>query len=171
MMECDFLCFLNNYTLYNWVDLGACIFLIIFVVFGIMHGISGGISKLIAYLTTFAIALFIYKLLRNYIFESNVYSNQIISFVIAVIIGLFVGVMIGMLVAKYLRVIVSQPYDSIIGSIASFVCYSIILLAILFLLKIVPLVNTEKIREQSVVGKVGYTLLDNFLVEQEENVD
>lgn len=166
-MESTFFAFLGSLNFYNWVDIVVVIFAVIFAIYGIMHGITGGVSKLAAYLTTFGVGLWVYNLIRASWLVENTYPNKIGAFVISGIAGLIVGVCVGLLVAKCLRLIVSQPYDSIIGIFASLLCYSVILLAILFLLRLTPM-DTSKLREQTVVGMMGYAVLDGVMAESNQ---
>lgn len=165
-MDASIFAFLSGLSTYNWVDIVVVVGAVIFAVYGIMHGITGGISKLVAYLTTFGIGLWVYNLIRASWLVENTYPNKIGAFVIAGIAGLIVGVCVGLLVAKCLRLIVSQPYDSIIGIFASLVCYIIILLGVLFLLKLTPM-NTEALREKTMTGMMGYAILDGIMEESD----
>lgn len=170
MIDNSMFAFINNLSLHNWIDIVVLIFAIVFAIYGIMHGITGGVSKLAAYLTTFGVGLWIYNLIRSGWLVENTYPNKIGAFVIAGIGGLLVGVCIGLLVAKCLRLIVSQPYDAIIGVFASLVCYIVILLGILFLLRLTPM-NTNDLRSKTITGMMGYAILDGVMAEstQSEN--
>jgi uncharacterized membrane protein required for colicin V production len=162
--------FFENLSLYNWVDVIVVFIAIIFVIYGIMHGISGGISKLSAYLTTFGVGLWIYNFIRECWLVENTYPDKIGAFVLAGLAGLIVGVCIGLLVAKCLRLIVSQPYDSILGILGSLVCYSVIVLGVLFLLRLTPM-DVNKLREQSFTGMMGYAILDGVMAEEAQPVE
>ncbi|MBO7298692.1 MAG: CvpA family protein [Kiritimatiellae bacterium] len=164
MFANSFVAFFENLSLYNWIDILVVIIAIVFVIYGIMHGISGGISKLSAYLTTFGVGLWMYNFIRDGWLVDNTYPNKIGAFVLAGLAGLLIGVCIGLLVAKCLRIIVSQPYDAILGVLGSLICYCIIVLGVLFLLRLTP-TNTEKIKEQSFTGMMGYTILDGVMAE------
>lgn len=159
--------FLENLSLYNWIDIGVVVIAVVFAIYGIMHGISGGISKLSAYLTTFGVGLWVYNFIRDGWLVEDTYPNKIGAFVLAGLAGLIIGVCIGLLVAKCLRLIVAQPYDSILGILGSLVCYSIIVLGVLFLLRLTPM-DINKIREQSFTGMMGYTILDGVMTEAEQ---
>lgn len=163
-----FLDFFNKLTFFNWVDIVVLILAVAFIIYGAMQDISGIISKLLSYLGAFAIGLWIYTTIRESWLIEKTYENQIGAYIISGILALIIGVGICWLLTKSLRLIVSQPYDSIIGAIASFVCFAVLFLAVLFLLKITPL-DITNFRDESISGRVGYSVLDSLLAEPEIN--
>lgn len=157
--------FLGNLSMYHWLDIVVVGVAIFFIILGIVRGISGSIAKVSAYLTTFALGMWCYNTIRASWLTANTYPSKIGAFVIAGLIGLAVGVAVGLLVAKCLRLIVVQPYDSILGIFTSLFCYSVILLFVFFVLKLTP-VNVNEIRQNSFSGMMGYAILDAFLLEE-----
>ena len=85
-----------------------------------------------------AITLLLYPFLKANLFTGSELPWKILAMVGAILVAAIVGLLVNHLTKKFLRIIVGQPADSIIGAIVSMLTTAIAIVVIFFFLHSLP---------------------------------
>lgn len=142
------------------IDVAVLVLLIVFCIAGSVRGFAGECARLLAIGSGVAVTSLLYPVLRALVFSGPEIPWKILSMAGAVAAAALVGVLVHWLSRKFLRIIIGQPADSIIGAVFAMITTAITLLVILFFLHSMPhsgIHNT--IFEASVSGRISEPLI------------
>lgn len=142
------------------VDVAVLILLIVFCIAGSVRGFAGECARLLAIGSGVAATILLYPLLRASVFSGPEIPWKILSMAAAVAAAALTGVLVHWLSRKFLRIIVGQPADSIIGAVFAMVTTALTLLVILFFLHGLPHAGLyDAVFRESITGRISEPLI------------
>ena len=165
----------NAVSAANVVDVAVLILLFIFCIGGTMRGLAGELARLLGLSTSVAAGILFYPVAREHLVPGDEMSWVVLAAAGAVVAAAIIGTAVYWVVRKFLKVIIGQPADSIIGGVFATMTTAIVLLIALFFAYSVP---HEKLRatlyEESISGRLSEPIIEYLRgkmdVQQQEEV-
>lgn len=158
--------YLNMLALLEAINAAACldvaviVLLIVFCIAGSVRGFAGECARLLAMGSAVAVTIILYPILRAQVFSGPEIPWKILGMGGAIAAAAVMGVLVHWLSRKFLRIIVGQPADSIIGAVFAMVTTATTLVVILFFLYSLPHGGIhDTVFEASVTGRVAKPLI------------
>ena len=142
------------------IDVLVIVLLIIGLICGAYYGLAHECARLFAFTVGITVAFqagpFINKL-----FPQDKLTWEIIALALILALALIVGVIIAFVTRRFLRLLIGQPMDGILGAVATLLTTGIIIFVIFFFLYQVPVEKVKTIVfEDSVAGKTAQPLIE-----------
>lgn len=103
----------------DWIDLVCAVFLGISVLVGAVRGLSGQVARLLALAAGLSAAVALHPVVRTSFFSGSGRSEPVLALASAIVAGAVAGIAVRALVSRFIRLVVCQPGDSLIGAALS----------------------------------------------------
>ncbi len=160
LMDTHLIAMIDQITLAGCIDATAITLIVVFCIAGSVRGLAGECGRFFALATGIATTLVLYPLLKTHVFTGTELPWKILAMIGAILVAAVVGLLVNHITRKFLRIIVGQPADSIIGAIVSMITTAIAIVVIFFFLHSLP---NEEIRQtifqDSMTGRLSEPLI------------
>ena len=158
--EISFIAMIDQITAAGCIDATAIALIVIFCIAGSVRGFAGECGRFFALASGIAITLLLYPLLKTHVFDGSELPWKVLSMVGAILVAAIVGLLVNFLTKKFLRIIVGQPADAIIGAIVSMLTTSIAIVVACFFLYSLPNERIQKtLFQDSMTGRLSEPLI------------
>lgn len=151
----------NAVTAANVVDVAVLILLFIFCIGGTMRGLAGELARLLGISTSTAAGVLLYPLVREQLASGGEVPWVVLAAAVVIVVSAVIGAAVYSVVRKFLKVIIGQPADSIIGGVFATMTTAIVILIVLFFVYTVP---HEKLHttlyEESITGRLSKPIIE-----------
>lgn len=159
-MNTSLIAMIDQITAAGCIDATALTLIVVFCIAGSVRGLAGECGRFFALASGIAITLLLYPLLKTNIFAGSELPWKVLSMVGAILVAAIVGLLVNFLTKKFLRVIVGQPADAIIGAIVSMLTTSIAIVVLCFFLYSLPNERIQKtLFQDSITGRISEPLI------------
>lgn len=159
-MDTSLIAMIDQITTAGCIDATAITLIVVFCIAGSVRGLAGECGRFFALAAGIAITLVLYPILKAQIFTGAELPWKILAMVSALLVAAVVGLLVNHLTKKFLRIIIGQPADSIIGAIVSMLTTAGTIVVIFFFLHSLP---SEGIRQtlfqDSMTGRLSEPLI------------
>jgi uncharacterized membrane protein required for colicin V production len=105
-----------------WIDALAIGAVVVLVILGFVRGCSGEIGRLVAVCAAAAVGYFGFVpvsrvVLTARLFNDNPYAGRLVAFILLFVVCIALWLALRRLLAEAIRLVLSQPYDAILGGI------------------------------------------------------
>ncbi len=159
-MDTSLIAMIDQISAAGCIDATAITLIVVFCIAGSVRGLAGECGRFFALAAGIAVALVLYPLLKTHLFTGSELPWRILSMVGAILAAAVVGLLVNHLTRKFLRIIVGQPADSIIGAIVSMLTTAIAIVVIFFFLHSLPNEGVRQtIFQDSMTGRLSEPLI------------
>ena len=160
MLQMNYFIVANSLSVANIIDIVVLVLLFVFCITGTMRGLTGELARLLGLSATMATGILFYSPLRHQM-PSDEFSWTVISVAVTVLVAVAAGTLVYLIIRKFLKIIIGQPTDAIMGGIFATITTSIIIYIILFFLYSVPGKTLNKtLYENTVSGRLAKPLIE-----------
>lgn len=157
------LALLDNLNAAACIDIAAAVLVIVFCIAGSVRGMAGECARLLALGTGVVVVRLLYPLLKAHAFSGEEIPWRILAMAGAIVAAAVAGVLVHWLSKKFLRILVGQPADAIIGAAMAMATTVLAIVVALFFLYSVPGEGFhETVFEKSVTGRCAKPLIEHF---------
>ena len=110
------LALLDNLNAAACIDIAAAVLIIVFCIAGSVRGMAGECARLLALGTGVVVVRLLYPLLKTHVFDGEEIPWRILAMVGAIAAAAVAGVLVHWLSKKFIRILVGQPADAIVGA-------------------------------------------------------
>lgn len=154
------------------VDIAAAVLVIVFCIAGSVRGMAGECARLLALGTGVLVVRLVYPLLKTHVFVGEEIPWRVLAMVGAIVAAAILGVLVHWLSKKFIRILVGQPADAIVGAGMAIATTVLAIVVGLFFLYAVPNENLrEVVFERSVTGRCTKPLIEHFRARMAERVE
>lgn len=122
----------------NAVDIAVLALLFIFCIAGTMRGLTGELARLLAISACVAVGMILHPVMRESLITGSEIPWRILAAVATSAAAAASGALVHWIVRKFLKVIIGQPADAIMGGIFATATTVIVILLVLFFLYELP---------------------------------
>ena len=151
----------------NAVDIAVLALLFIFCVAGTMRGLTGELARLLAISTCVAVGMILYPIVRESLITGAEISWRILAGVATTAAAAAAAALVRWIVLKFLKVIIGQPADSIMGGIFATTTTIIVIWVALFFLYMLP---GERIHNAVFVESTTGQIAEPLIVHAQEQI-
>ena len=145
------------------IDIAAAVLVIVFCIAGSVRGMAGECARLLALGTGVVVVRLLYPLLKTHVFDGEEIPWRILAMVGAIVAAAVAGVLVHWLSKKFIRILVGQPADAIIGAAMAIATTVLAIVVALFFLYAVPNSSLhETVFERSVTGRCTRPLIEHY---------
>lgn len=152
-------------SLSHGIDVVTTLILVLALVIGATRGLSNEFARLFAFAVGIAAAVIAFPYIKAYIAKGDAATWQLIAMAISVVLAVVVGKLVHVLTKRFLKLLLVQPVDAILGAAASTLTTGAVILVILFFLYHCP-VWQDTIRTRvfgdSVVGQTAEQIFNHM---------
>ena len=140
----------------GWVDAGALVFLGVSVVIGAVRGMAGEFARLLAFAAGLAVLSTSLGPVRAAAFPGDSTSQSVLAFAACVVIAALVGCAVRAAARRFLRLLVGQPADGLLGAVMRGASAVATLVALFAFAKLFPFPALQRtLFEESVSGRAA----------------
>lgn len=140
----------------GWIDLISIVFLGISILLGAIRGISGQIARVCGFVSGLASISLLRGPIHASVFGSAPGSGIVLSLSLSIVAGVVIALIVRAAVARFLRLVVSQPCDAVIGAAVSAAVCAVLLSIVLSVVGRLPLgVLSEAATTGSYAGRTA----------------
>lgn len=151
---------LASLTLPGCIDAVVVTLLVIFCVAGTVRGLAGECARFLALGAGVAIAFLLYPVLRTHVFAHPELPWKMLTLAGTVLASAAAGLLVHSVTRKFLRIIIGQPADAILGGIIALITTSIAIVVVLFFVHAIPLSGMhDAVFKQSASGRISEPLI------------
>ena len=151
---------LANITLPGCIDAVVVTLLVVFGIAGTVRGLAGECARLLALGAGVAVAFLLYPLLRTHLFVHPELPWKILTLAGTVLGSSAAGLLVHSVTRRFLRIIIGQPADAILGGIIALITTSIAIVVVLFFVHAIPLSGMHNaVFKQSASGRISEPLI------------
>lgn len=144
--------------LFNAVDVGAVVILILGILLGLSRRLSGEVAYLISVVVAFVVGLIAYRPLADWFLDLEPLgprSAHALAFLAAVVAAGVLMILVRLGLARVIRVALSEQADRALGAIAGFVRSVVLVTVIFIVMNLVPSTFLNRqFGEASAIGRV-----------------
>lgn len=147
----------------GWVDAAVAILLALSLVFGAVRGLAGEVSRLLAFGTGLAVLAVAYPFVRSF-FPDEGEAHSVLAFAATILLAAVAGALVRTAARRFLKLLVGQPADSVIGAFLRLATTSIAVLMVLAFLRLLPIDAVRRVVfEESVSGRTALPLVERLV--------
>lgn len=166
------LAMLDNVNAAACIDIAVAVLVIVFCIAGSVRGMAGECARLLALGTGVAVVRLVYPLLKTHAFDGEEIPWRILAMVGAIVAAAVAGVLVHWLSKKFIRILVGQPADAIIGAAMAMATTVLAIVVALFFLYAVPSEGLhEAVFERSITGRCTLPLIEHYRERMASRVD
>ena len=152
---------LPSLSVAGWIDVAVLALLGIAAVLGAVRGLAGELARLLAIATGMAVLSGASGPVRAHLFPGEGASQTILAFALTVVAAGLAGSAAGAGARRFLKLLVGQPADGILGAFVRVCTTGAVLLAVFAFLRLLPSEQVEDVVfRQSVSGRVAAPYAD-----------
>lgn len=152
---------MSELTILEWFDVIGFLILLVILIRGFIIGLSESISSMLAMVTAVVVFILVFRYTRGMFFSDFKMLSDFICLVSALLGAGLAGALVREIVTPGLKMMIIQPFNSILGGVWAFMVYAVIMCALLFVLRIQPFGEPDvKLRDRTKIGGYGYAVLD-----------
>lgn len=166
------LALLDNLNAAACIDIAAAVLIIVFCIAGSVRGMAGECARLLALGTGVVVVRLLYPLLKTHVFDGEEIPWRILAMVGAIAAAAVAGVLVHWLSKKFIRILVGQPADAIVGAAMAIATTVLAIVVGLFFLYSVPSESLHEIVfERSITGRCTKPLIEHYRERMAERVE
>lgn len=138
------------------IDIVCAVVLAVSIVVGAVRGVSGQAARLAGFAAGLAAIGVVNAPIRDAFFGDASRSGSILALALAVVVGVIAAFAVRAAVSRFLRLVVSQPADAVIGGALSALVAGAVLSIVLSILCALPIEPLRKtILDESASGRIA----------------
>lgn len=148
----------------GWIDAVAVTVIALSAVAGAVRGLGGELGRIAACIAGVAAGCFVHAPIRERVFSGGADSYAALAVAAAAVVAVLAGLLVKWAVGRFLRVLVGQPADSVLGAVFCCASSAAVMLAVFAVARIVPLEPVRKtVFEKSASGRFAAPIVDSFI--------
>ncbi|MGI5868589.1 MAG: CvpA family protein [Kiritimatiellia bacterium] len=156
------LAWLDSLNVAASIDIAAAVLVLVFCIAGSVRGLAGECARLLALGAGVVVLRLVYPLLKTEVFTGEEVPWKILAMAGAIIAAAAIGALVHYLSKKFIRILVGQPADAIIGAALATATTLLAILVALFFLYTLPGETFHKtVFEQSITGRTAKPLIEH----------
>ena len=147
----------------GWVDAAVAVLRALSLVFGAVRGLAGEVSRRLAFGTGLAVLAVAYPFVRSF-FPAEGEAHSVLAFAATVLLAAIAGAVVRAFARRFLKLLVGQPADSVIGAFLRLATTSIAVLTVFAFLRLLPIEAVRRVVfEESVSGRTALPLVERLV--------
>lgn len=148
----------------GWIDAIVAVVAAIAVLSGAIRGLGGELGRIAACIVGITVGFFAHAPIRANLFPGSAETYAVLAIAATAVAAILAGLLAKWLVGKFLRILIGQPADSILGAVFAGISAAVVLLAVFAVVRVIPLDSVqETVFKKSMSGQFAAPVVDSFI--------
>ncbi len=148
----------------GWVDAIVAVALALAALAGAIRGLGGELGRIAACIVGITVGYFAHAPIRQNVFTGSAETYAVLAVAATAVAAVLAGLLAKWLVSRFLRILIGQPADSILGAVLCCFSSAVVLLAVFAVVRMIPIGSVqETVFEKSMSGRFASPIVESFI--------